>query len=210
MSKNERFTWKTVHGWQTSAFLKVMNGLDKKNQQLKEDNKQLKQELESFEQVYQSLKHRHSLLHDECLEAECDRDSLKKDVISLEEENYQLKREKERYKRLSEIRYENIKNRILSIKEFINDCEDEKVKNALEDLFYSEVKEHDLAKENRELREEKEFWKGDACNCSNYLSILSMDCQIVQEAICDLKKATDELDDKFDELNQHRIKMYSR
>lgn len=43
MSKDERFTWKTVHGWQTPAFLKVMNGLDKKNQQLKKENEQLKQ-----------------------------------------------------------------------------------------------------------------------------------------------------------------------
>ena len=47
-----------------------------------------------------------------------------------------------------------------------------------------------------------------------------MDCQIVQEAIYNLKqvidvnteafKLLDELDDKFDELNQRRIKMYSR
>lgn len=77
-----------------------------------------------------------------------------------------------------------------------------------------------LQKENDQLKKEKEFWKGDSCNCSNYLSILSMDCQIVQEAICNLKnvidvdteafKLLDELDDKFDELNQHRIKMYIR
>lgn len=80
---------------------------------------------------------------------------------------------------------------------------------------------HKLINENEQLKKEKEFWKGDACNCSNYLSILSMDCQIVQEAIYNLKnvidvdteafKLLDELDDKFDELNQHRIKMkYSR
>lgn len=73
-----------------------------------------------------------------------------------------------------------------------------------------------VAEENEKLKKEKEFWKGAACNCSNYLSILSMDCQIVQEAICDLKnvidvdteafRLLDELDDKFDELNQHRIR----
>ena len=77
-----------------------------------------------------------------------------------------------------------------------------------------------LSEENKQLKEEKEFWKGDSCNCSNYLSILSMDCKIVQEAIYDLKnvidvdteafRLLDKLDDKFDELNQHRIKMYSR
>lgn len=52
--------------------------------ELYEENGQLKQ-------AYQTLKHRHSLLHDECLEVECDRDSLKKDVISLEKENERLK-----------------------------------------------------------------------------------------------------------------------
>lgn len=84
MIENERFTWKTVHGWQTSAFLEVMNGLDKKNQRLKEENEQLKEAINI-------LKHRHSLLHDACLEVELDRDSLKKDIISLEKENEQLK-----------------------------------------------------------------------------------------------------------------------
>lgn len=51
--------------------------------ELYEENGQLKQ-------AYQTLKHRHSLLHDECLETECDRNSLKKDVISLEKENENL------------------------------------------------------------------------------------------------------------------------
>ena len=74
--------------------------------------------------------------------------------------------------------------------------------------------------EIEQLKKEKEFWRRDSCNCLNYLSILSMDCEIVQEAIYDLRnvidvdteafKLLDELDDKFDELNQHRIKMYSR
>lgn len=74
----------------------------------------------------------------------------------------------------------------------------------------------DIKKKYEQLKKEKEFWKGDACKYSNYLSILSMDCQIVQEAICDLKnvidvdtevfKLVDELDDKFDELNQHRLR----
>jgi len=58
----------------------LLNGLSEENEQLK--------------QTYQTLKSRHSLLHDECLEAECDRDSLKKDVISLEKENEQLKKDR--------------------------------------------------------------------------------------------------------------------
>lgn len=51
MTENERFTWKTVHGWQTPAFLEVMNGLDKKNQQLKQENKELKKENEKLKNV---------------------------------------------------------------------------------------------------------------------------------------------------------------
>lgn len=86
-------------------------------------------------------------------------DAINKEFNKLSEENNQLKREKERYKLLSEIRDENINNRILSLKEFINNCEDAKVKNTLEDLFYSEVKEYDLAKENRKLKEENEQLK---------------------------------------------------
>ena len=77
----------------------------------------------------------------------------------LLEENSQLKRKKERYKQLSEIRDESINNLILSIKEFADNCEDEKVKNILKDLLYSEVKEYDLAKENRKLKKEVERLK---------------------------------------------------
>ena len=88
-------------------------------------------------------------------------DEINKEFNKLSEENNQLKREKERYKRLSEIRDEHINNRILSLKEFINNCEDEKVKNTLEDFFYSEVKEYNLAKENRKLKRENEQLKKD-------------------------------------------------
>ena len=59
------------------------------------DMGELEEEYEQCKQAYQTLKSRHSLLHDECLEAECDRDSLKKDVISLEKENEQLKQQNE-------------------------------------------------------------------------------------------------------------------
>lgn len=52
--------------------------------ELNDENEQLKKE-------YLKLDHRHGLLHDECLDVECERDSLKKDVESLEKENEQLK-----------------------------------------------------------------------------------------------------------------------
>jgi len=49
------------------------------------ENEQLKKEIDK-------LKHRHGLLHDVCIEAECDRDRYHKDVVYLEKENEQLKK----------------------------------------------------------------------------------------------------------------------
>lgn len=80
-------------------------------------------------------------------------------VDKLQEENEQLKKQKARYKRLSEIRNEEINNRILTIKEFIDNCSNEKVKKALEDLFYSEVNEYDLSKKYRKLNDENKNLK---------------------------------------------------
>jgi len=81
------------------------------------------------------------------------------DVLRLEKENEQLAKEKERYKRLSEIRREEINNRILTIKEFIENCSDNRVKKILKDLFHSEVKEYDLSAQNRKLLHENEQLK---------------------------------------------------
>ena len=78
----------------------------------------------------------------------------------LYEENNELKRQKERYKRLSEIREKEINNRILTIKEFIDDYSDDYgIKNVLLDLFHSEVKECDLSKEYMALKKENEQLK---------------------------------------------------
>ena len=55
---------------------KYMNDLINENEQLKQSHAQ--------------LKHRHSLLHDVCIDAECDRDSYRKDIVSLEKENEEL------------------------------------------------------------------------------------------------------------------------
>ena len=62
----------------------LLNELATKCSKLEKENEELKQE-------YLKLDHRHGLLHDVCLDAECERDSLKKDVESLEKENEQLK-----------------------------------------------------------------------------------------------------------------------
>lgn len=72
-----------------------------------------------------------------------------------------------------------------------------------------------------ELENEKEAWKDNSCSYLSTFSILSMDCQIVQEAIwdlgrylrynyrCPLNDETDlllkDLEKKFTDLNNHRL-----
>jgi len=48
---------------------------------------------EQLEREYNKLKQRHSLLHDECLTVEHAKEGLENDIISLEKENEQLKKE---------------------------------------------------------------------------------------------------------------------
>lgn len=55
----------------------------------------IQEENEELRQAYTQLKHRHNLLHDVCIDAECDRDSYRKDIASLEKENEQLKKDNE-------------------------------------------------------------------------------------------------------------------
>lgn len=40
MTENKRFTYSNTYGWQIGGFLNVMNGLDRKNNELKERIKQ--------------------------------------------------------------------------------------------------------------------------------------------------------------------------
>lgn len=44
MTEKKRFTYSDVSGWNKDGFLNVMNGLDKKNNELKERIKELKKE----------------------------------------------------------------------------------------------------------------------------------------------------------------------
>lgn len=44
MTENKRFTYSDVWGWNVDGFLNVMNGLDRKNNELKEQIKELKSE----------------------------------------------------------------------------------------------------------------------------------------------------------------------
>ena len=81
-----------------SDVVDLLNELNDENEQLKDAlNQRTEQcdkyyeENEQLKQSYTKLKHRHDLLHDEYVDAECERYSLKKDVESLEKENEQLK-----------------------------------------------------------------------------------------------------------------------
>lgn len=58
--------------------------------ELADENEQLKQAYAQLKHRHAQLKHRHSLLYDVCIDAECDRDSYCKDVVSLEKENKRL------------------------------------------------------------------------------------------------------------------------
>lgn len=63
---------------------------------------QLIEENEQLKESYTQLKHRHSLLHDVCIEAECGRDRYHKDMLSLEKENEDLKNLLKDFVRISE------------------------------------------------------------------------------------------------------------
>jgi cell division protein FtsB len=109
----------------------------------------LNDENEQLKQSYTKLKHRHSLLHDECLDAECDRDSYQKDVSSLEKENEQLKeeikdfqdllanRENELLKPVWDKIYSEFENMVYAEKRAIinllNECYDEIMKKELQE-----------------------------------------------------------------------------
>ena len=135
----------------------------------------------------------------DCLEAEEIVDLLN----CLNDENEQLKKQKVKYKRLSEIRDEEINNRILTIKEVMDNCSNEKVKKALEDLFYSEVNEYDLSKKYRKLCEENEDLKEDnAILKESYKEILrKLDETIFDKAF--LQKEKEGLYEENKQLKMH-------
>ena len=83
---------------QAEPIVNLLNELHEENKKLLRKNGAMEEEIEclseeneQLKQAYSQLKHRHSLLHDVCIDAECDRDSYRKDIASLEKENEQLK-----------------------------------------------------------------------------------------------------------------------
>ena len=75
-----------------------------------------------------------------------------------------------------------------------------------------------LEKENEQLKRERDSWKSSTCSYMNKDSVLSMDCQIVQEALWELEKEIEfgskredlffDLKEKFEKLNNHRIGVF--
>lgn len=71
------------------AFVKLF----KRHMDLLKQQVELENEIEQLKEEYTKLKHNHSLLHDECLEVESERDNLKNEVLALEKENEELKKQ---------------------------------------------------------------------------------------------------------------------
>lgn len=75
-----------------------------------------------------------------------------------------------------------------------------------------------LQEEIEELKRERDSWKSSTCSYMNMDSVLSMDCQIVQEALWELEKEIEfgskredlffDLKEKFEKLNNHRIGVF--
>lgn len=84
---------------------------------------------------------------------------LKAKCALLEKENEQLTRKKERYKKLYAFAHEQMDNRILTIKNFVEDCSDDEVKHELKKLLWTEVLDYDVSAKNRALIEENEQLK---------------------------------------------------
>ena len=100
IDNQKEYTFPVLDSTLNYMFCKVLNEQHETIQRLKQNitellsvdiEEELLKENEQLKQAYTQLKHRHSLLHDVCIDAECDRDSYRKDIVSLEEENEQLK-----------------------------------------------------------------------------------------------------------------------
>ena len=106
IDNQKEYTFPVLDSTLNYMFCKVLNEQHETIGRLKENidellsvdiEEELLKENEQLKQAYTQLKHRHSLLHDECIDAECDRDSYRKDIESLEKENEQLRTKNNAY-----------------------------------------------------------------------------------------------------------------
>ena len=107
------------------------------------------------------------------------------------------------------------------LRQFINKGRRLSVKELMDNINENELlkrKIRGLEKENEELKRERDDWKSSTCSYMNKDSVLSMDCQIVQEALWELEKEIEfgskredlffDLKEKFEKLNNHRIGVF--
>lgn len=134
-------------------------------------------------------------------------DLANRDCDILEEDNEELKRQKERYKRLSEIREKEINNRILTIKEFIDNYSDDYgIKNVLLDLFHSEVKEYDLSKEYMALKKENKQLKQQIGNLEHTRDFCAECCERLEKESEELKFEIRKVQRAYEQLWEHTYK----
>lgn len=123
-------------------------------------------------------------------------------------------------------RFRKVANLTTDKWDIIDEEESEKISgfvvyNDLGSLYFSSAPQ--ICDLLNDLNDEKNSWKMHCCKQMNVDSVLSMDCQIVQEAIWDLEKAIndnknntynekqsvmwclDDLKKKWDKLNRHRL-----
>lgn len=121
-------------------------------------------------------------------------------------------------------RFRKVANPVTDKWDIIDEKASEKISglvvyNDLGSLYFSSVPQ--ICDLLNDLNDEKNSWKSLCCNHMSRDSVLSMDCQIVQEAIWGLEKAISEnknkeqvdkcLEDlkrKWDKLNKHRLDDY--
>ena len=107
------------------------------------------------------------------------------------------------------------------LRQFINKGRRLSVKELMDNINKNELLKRrirGLEKENEELKRERDDWKSSTCSYMNKDSVLSMDCQIVQEALWELEKEIEfgskredlffDLKEKFEKLNNHRIGVF--
>ena len=145
------------------------------------------------------------------------------DLFEWVEDNGEMISTKECVNKLNEQQntISRLKKENEQLRQFINKGRRLSVKELMDNINENELlkrKIRGLEKENEELKRERDDWKSLTCSYMNKDSVLSMDCQIVQEALWKLEKEIEfgskredlffDLKEKFEKLNNHRIGVF--